>query len=57
MTFEEAMARLTQIAAEIEKPDITLKNAIALYSEAVELKKICEDSVKDAKLELERVEK
>ena len=41
MTFEEALKRLNEISKEMENPEITLKNAVELYSEASELIGIC----------------
>ncbi len=37
MTFEEALKRLNEISGLMENPDITLKNAVELYSEANKL--------------------
>lgn len=54
MTFEEALARLNEISAEMEKPEVTLQEAVKLYAEAGELVKICSGSISQAKLSLEK---
>ena len=56
MTFELALERLTEISKLMENPDITLKNAVELYSEAKELVDFCNKSIAEAKLSLEKVE-
>lgn len=56
MTFESALARLGEISKSMENPDITLKNAVDLYSEAKELVDFCNKSIAEAKLSLEKVE-
>ena len=56
MTFESALERLNEIARTMENPDITLKNAVELYSEAKELVDFCNKSIAEAKLSLEKVE-
>lgn len=55
MTFEEALKRLNEISKEMENPEITLKNAVELYSEASELIGICRSGLDEAKLMLEKV--
>lgn len=57
MTFEEALNRLKEISELMENPDITLKNAVELYSEADKLTDICKKSIEEAKLSLEKLEK
>lgn len=56
MTFESALERLTEISKQMENPDITLKNAVELYSEAKELVDFCNKSIAEAKLRLEKIE-
>lgn len=57
MTFEEALERLNAISAELENPEITLKSAVELYTEATELVKICNKEIDAARITLEKVEK
>lgn len=56
MTFESALERLTEISKTMENPDITLNNAVELYSEAKELVDFCNKSIAEAKLRLEKIE-
>ncbi len=56
MTFEEAIKRLNEISKEMENPEITLKNAVKLYSEANNLVEICNKSISEAKIALEKTE-
>lgn len=55
MTFEEALARLNEISAEMEKPDISLQLAVELYAEADRLIKICGENISEARITLEKV--
>ena len=56
MTFESALDRLNEISKTMENPDITLKNAVELYSEAKELVAFCNKSIDEAKLSLEKID-
>lgn len=56
MTFEDAILRMKEISAELDKPELPLQKAVELYAEAVELEKICSEELKNAKLSLEKVE-
>lgn len=57
MTFEEALNRLKEISELMENPDITLKNAVELYEEADKLTDVCKQSIEEARLSLEKLEK
>lgn len=56
MTFEEAIKRLEEISKLMENPEITLKNAVELYSEANKLTEICNKNIEEAKIALEKIE-
>ncbi len=56
MSFEEAIKRLDEISKLMENPEITLKNAVELYAEANSLVEICNQSISEAKLTLEKIE-
>ncbi len=56
MTFEEALKRLNEISGLMENPDITLKNAVELYSEANKLVDICNKNIQEARISLEKIE-
>lgn len=53
LTFEQAMSRLAEIVADLEKPDITLSASMALYKEGAELARHCRSQLESAKHELE----
>ncbi len=55
MTFEEALERLGKIASEMEDPALPLNDAVKLYAEASDLAVFCRQSVKDAKLSIEKI--
>lgn len=55
MNYEEAYTRLSEISAEMEKSDLPLDTAVALYSEAVKLVEICKKDINNAKLIIEKI--
>ena len=48
-SFESALARLEQIAAELEAGDLTLEKSLAKFSEGIELAKYCTSTLEDAR--------
>lgn len=48
MTFEEAMAELEQVVSNLERGDVPLDDSIRLYERGAELKKRCEQNLKEA---------
>lgn len=56
LSFEDAIKRLNEISKLMEDPEITLKNAVELYSEANKLAEICNKNIKEAKIALEKIE-
>lgn len=54
MNFEEAYSRLSEISAEMEKPELPLEKAVNLYSEAVKLADFCKKEIEGAKLKIEK---
>ncbi len=55
MSFENAMKRLDEISAEMEKSDITLENSMKCYKEAIELVAFCKKYIAEAKLEVQKL--
>lgn len=53
MTFEEAMARLDEIAARLENADTPLEETVSLYEEGIRLADACGKKLQDAKKKLE----
>ncbi|MBP3857163.1 MAG: exodeoxyribonuclease VII small subunit [Ruminiclostridium sp.] len=56
MDFEKSLERLREISAEMEKPDLALDKAVALYSEAARLVESCKTDIENAKLEIKKLE-
>jgi len=52
MTFEDNMARLGKIVAELEKGDIALEKAVELYSEGVKLTEVCRKQLDESKIKI-----
>lgn len=48
MSFEEAMKELEQVVSQLERGDVALEESIALYTRGAELKKRCEDKLREA---------
>jgi len=46
--FEESMARLEEILAELESPDGSLDELLKLYTEGVELIRVCNEQLEQA---------
>lgn len=48
MSFEAAMRELEKVVGQLERGDVALEDSIKLYERGAELKKRCEDKLKDA---------
>ena len=48
MTFEQAMAELEQVLAQLERGDVALDDSIKLYERGAALKARCETKLKEA---------
>ena len=55
ISFEEAITALEEITRNLEGGRIKLEEAVAAYTKGMELKKICEDKLTDAKLKIEQI--
>lgn len=53
VTFEQAMARLDEIAQKLENTDTPLEETIALYEEGIRLADLCGKKLNAAKEKLE----
>lgn len=53
ISFEQAMARLDDIAVALESGGVPLEESLRLYGEGAELLALCESKLKDAKLKIE----
>ncbi len=56
MKFEEAYKRLNEISDKMDDKDLSLEEALSLYSEAAKLVDECKRNIENAKLQIERIE-
>ena len=54
--FEDAMKRLEQAVTTLEREDLTLDRAIAIYEEGLRLSGMCQSLLTDAELRIRRVD-
>jgi exodeoxyribonuclease VII small subunit len=55
MSFEDALAELEGIVAQLERGEVELEKSIAIYERGAELKKHCETKLKSAELKVEQI--
>lgn len=48
LSFEENLSKLEEIVKKLESGDVPLDNAIAEFTEAMKLAKICDEKLKNA---------
>ena len=48
MSFEQAMKELEEVVTKLERGDVPLEDSIKLYERGAELKKRCEDKLREA---------
>lgn len=53
MPFEQAMARLEEVVAKMEEPDVPLEEAIELFQEGMRLSKLCGDKLDKVEQKIE----
>jgi len=53
LTFDEALARLEEIAILLENEDVSLEKSVELLKEAAKLKKSCVKTIEEAKMQIE----
>ena len=56
MKFEEALNKLAEINEKLSAEDISLEDSVKLFKEGVELTKLCQKTLDDAKQEIEQIE-
>lgn len=56
MKFEEALNKLAEINEKLSAEDISLEDSVKLFKEGVELTKLCQKKLDDAKHEIEQIE-
>lgn len=55
LTFEEAMAELEKVVTQLERGDVALEEAIALYERGAKLKALCAGKLKEAEEKVELI--
>ncbi len=55
VSFEDALRDLEEIVDNLNNDDLDLEKAISAYEKGMELKKICEKRLKEAKLRIENI--
>lgn len=55
LSFEEAMAALEAVVAQLERGDVALENSIALYERGAQLKAHCAEKLKSAEEKVELI--
>ena len=55
ISFEEALKELEEIVENLNNDDLDLEKAISAYEKGMELKKICEKRLSEAKLRIENI--
>jgi exodeoxyribonuclease VII small subunit len=55
MSFEESLAELEKIVAQLEHGDVALADSIRIYKRGAALKARCEGQLKDAQLEVDQI--
>lgn len=55
MSFEAALAELEQVVRSLESGQIPLEDSIKAYERGVELRRLCEQCLKDAQLKVDKL--
>lgn len=56
MTFETAMAELESIVSDLENGSIELEESIEKYQRGIQLKKHCDQKLKEANMKIDQIE-
>lgn len=56
MDFEKAMSRLAEISGLMNGGELSLEESMKLYAEAAELTKQCGEYIRNARLQVEKLE-
>lgn len=57
LTYEKAISRLEEIVSILEKNEISLDEALALFEEGTKLTGFCSNKLKNAKAKIVEIEK
>lgn len=56
-SFEEALKKLEAIVEKLNTEEVTLEESVSLYEEGLKLSKICSETLENAALKIEEIEK
>ena len=56
MSFEKAMAELETIVSDLENGSIELEESIEKYQRGIQLKKHCDQKLKEANMKIDQIE-
>ena len=56
LNFEEALEKLAKINEKLESEEISLDESVKLFREGLELSKLCQKKLDEAKLEIQKIE-
>ncbi len=56
LSFEEALKQLEDIVERLDQTNMSLDDAIVAYEKGSELKKICEERLKQAQLKVDKIQ-
>ena len=54
-TFETAIKQLEDIVEKLEAGDVDLENYVSLYEQGMQLKKFCEQKLKEVELKINKI--
>lgn len=55
LSFEEALEKLEKIVNQLESGQIKLEDAVKVYEEGIQLKKLCDKKLSDAQMKVEKL--
>ena len=55
LSFEDSLKNLEDIVDQLESGDVDLEKSVELYKKGMDLKKICEEKLKKAELQIKQI--
>ena len=55
LSFENSFKKLEDIVDQLESGDVDLEKSVELYKKGMDLKKICEEKLKKAELQIKQI--
>ena len=55
LSFEQALEKLEKIVNQLESGQTKLEDAVKVYEEGIQLKKLCEKKLSDAQMKVEKL--